>query len=343
MVDTKILADYRLSDRPRYFNGREEELMTIPDEIRDCVAFVGFNQKRTSEFVLTGTTFFVRMDVFGEQIPALYAITARHVVEDAHKNSIDGKIILKVNDCKDGTRQIATSYDHWFYHDSNEAIDVAILPLKNLDIDFGQKFFPVDRFAIGDNLTRSKIRLGEEVFLTGLFHGHSGSWRNLPIVRVGNIAAMVREPIQSKDFNDNEIRIYGYLVELRSIGGLSGSPVFAVLDEATPGSQYVSTMPVPLTDAAGYSYDGSRQIDPVSSIQRQYCLMGLLHGHYEVTSRIPYLHGGKVMRDEQINLGIGIVIPAADINDVLFNKAIESERAAMFRAHMAAKPTVKLD
>jgi len=139
------------------------------------------------------------------------------------------------------------------------------------------------------------------------------------------------------------VNIQGYLVELRSIGGLSGSPVFAVLDEAAPGSQNISTMPIQLTYASGHLSEGSAVVDPVSSIQRQYCLMGLLHGHYEITSPIPYLHGGKVMRDEQINLGIGIVIPAADIVGVLFNKTVEGDRAAMFKAHMAFKPSIKLD
>ena len=67
-----------------------------------------------------------------------------------------------------------------------------------------------------------KIRVGSPVGLTGLFVHHHGSSRNIPIVRSGNIAAMTDEPVSTR-----RGLMTAFLVEVRSIGGLSGSPVFA--------------------------------------------------------------------------------------------------------------------
>ena len=75
--------------------------------------------------------------------------------------------------------------------------------------------------VINDNA----IGVGDEVFLTGLFANHIGQQRNLPIIRVGNIALMPEEPVQHPSLGP----IDAYLIEARSIGGLSGSPVFVHL------------------------------------------------------------------------------------------------------------------
>jgi hypothetical protein len=354
-MDKKILADYRLSDNPKYFNGYESELMTIPDEIRDCVAFIGCNLKGTGEFVLGGTTFFVRMNVFDEIVPALYAITARHVIEDAREASIDQRIFLQVNDCKQGTRRISTSYSDWFLHPWDATADVAVFPMRNLDWDFDQKFFPYDRFAFGDTLMRAKIRLGEEIFMTGLFYFHAGAkqnastgdmmfgatTRNIPIVRVGNIATMMEQKIRSKGSNGDDIDVDGYLVETRSLGGISGSPVFAVLDEGSPSSQQLSWSAPPLSYASGDQAESNVRVDPVTSIKRQFCLMGLLHGHYDVPASPPYISYGKIKRD--LNLGVAIVVPASKIIEVLFHPTVEAERAKMFRERRESNSPVTLD
>jgi hypothetical protein len=69
-------------------------------------------------------------------------------------------------------------------------------------------------------IERYQIGLGDEVYVTGMFVSHFGEKKNLPIVRIGTIAAMPEEPLQTE---------YGmhdaFLIEVRSIDGLSGSPV----------------------------------------------------------------------------------------------------------------------
>jgi hypothetical protein len=55
----------------------------------------------------------------------------------------------------------------------------------------------------------------------------AGSTRNIPIVRTGVIAAM---PAIDEPFVRKGEEYHAYLAEMRSIGGLSGSPVFVFLD-----------------------------------------------------------------------------------------------------------------
>lgn len=76
-----------------------------------------------------------------------------------------------------------------------------------------------------DNDSDRNLELGDEVFFSGLFYPHSGTRRNIPIVRIGNVAALLEEPV----LNRNGVPMDLYLMESRSIGGLSGSPVFVDL------------------------------------------------------------------------------------------------------------------
>lgn len=65
------------------------------------------------------------------------------------------------------------------------------------------------------------VGIGDEIFITGLFANYTGEHRNVPILRVGNLAAYPQERVQVQG-----VEMDAYLIEARSIGGLSGSPVF---------------------------------------------------------------------------------------------------------------------
>ena len=80
---------------------------------------------------------------------------------------------------------------------------------------------PVGMFADEKVIKQRHIGVGDEVFITGLFTKVQETTKNIPIVRTGTVAMIPGEKIP---FGDNLIE--AYLVEARSIGGLSGSPVF---------------------------------------------------------------------------------------------------------------------
>lgn len=88
----------------------------------------------------------------------------------------------------------------------------------------------MDGFASDRFLQENQIGPGDELFLPGLFSPHKEESRNIPIIRTGTIAAMNEEPVPVELPGKIKVLMDAYLAECRSIGGLSGSPVFV-----TPG------------------------------------------------------------------------------------------------------------
>jgi hypothetical protein len=194
--------------------------MQVPDEVRKCVVFLGY--RKASSILLGGTGFLVLVPIAGTTLLGGYLVTAKHVIDDIKKAMpIDGKILLRLN-AKAGAVLQETDFSDWIEHPASTA-DVAILPI-GLKGDWDHGFIPIAIAVNADVIRERQISLGDEVFLTGLFIPHYGVNRNIPIIRVGNIACMPEEPVKTKDYG----LIDAYLIEARSVGGLSGSPVFVV-------------------------------------------------------------------------------------------------------------------
>ena len=66
--------------------------------------------------------------------------------------------------------------------------------------------------------------------MVGRLLNHQGRQRNIPTVRFGDISMMPWEPI----LNQRGLMQESFLVEMRSLSGYSGSPVFVTVDGYTP-------------------------------------------------------------------------------------------------------------
>jgi hypothetical protein len=301
----KILEDLRIGGNPRYYVGHPaERLMLIDDEIRKCVAFVGCTTP--DGFKLAGTMFFVGAILEAGKL-AVYAVTAKHVIVAADREASDKKIKLKVNARQGEPKIVDTKLGDWRFH-TDPYVDVAVLSFFDPDgLDF--LAFPSTSFATETVIQKESIGIGEEVFLVGLFSEHAGRKKNTPIVRVGNIAAMPEEQIETT-ISETIVNIDAYLVECKSIGGLSGSPVFVHLGVAR--------------NQAG------QLVIPASQRGTSY-LLGLMHGHWE----FPRPQSDSLKLDEtggdSVNVGIAIVIPAQKIIDVLARPELVEERNEMLR------------
>lgn len=228
--------------------------MLIPDDVRKCVAFLAY--KTADGLKLGGTCFFVGVRTQEKDVTHFgYAVTAKHVIEAIRDKSIDGKVYLRTNFLTSPPEPVPSELEDWRFHPSDSTVDVAALlavPPEGHD----HLLYPTSRFATDEILAREEIGVGEEVFLVGLFYEHLGKKRNIPIVRVGNIAAMPEEPVETRSLGP----IDAYLVEARSIGGLSGSPVFVHLGLVRPKSGRL------------------RFARPARGV---YYLLGLMHGHWD--------------------------------------------------------------
>lgn len=163
--------------------------------------------------------------------------------------------------------------------------------------------FPYSLCATDEKMKENEVGLGDEVFVTGLFKHHHGTRRNIPIVRVGNLACMTEEKVTTNHFGE----IDGYLIEARSIGGLSGSPVFLNLGSS--------------------SVIGGNMI--IGSGGPRFLLLGLIHGHYDVeASDVDQLidDSSATNQYDQINTGIAIVVPFTKIDSVI-SSYIDSHQA----------------
>jgi hypothetical protein len=71
---------------------------------------------------------------------------------------------------------------------------------------------------------------GDDAYLLGCFVGYEGKARNIVTVRSGMIAALPDEPIRNPK---GDIFQESFLIEMRSLNGYSGSPVFAAISDTT--------------------------------------------------------------------------------------------------------------
>jgi hypothetical protein len=221
----EILEDDRWGRTEYYIGIRGEPLLVNPG-IRTCVAFLG--RRHEGEEKIIATAFFLSLRCGSFHFP--YLVTAGHVIERTKSRdwSDDGIVYLYLNS-KSGTRfkTIRCETKHWYFHPTDRAVDVAVLPFKllpELDHTVVESEDPIEVLS---NPRRWRIDIGTDVFITGLFLRHKGKRRNIPILRTGTIAALPEEPVTLVGVDGEEREIKAYLVETHSVGGLSGSPVFA--------------------------------------------------------------------------------------------------------------------
>lgn len=287
-----IYCDRRIFGVEKWYAYEPEDyFMVVPAEVRKSVVFVGFRKADGSTYY-TGTAFLVakRMASIPDQAFP-FAVTARHVIDSIKAKGIN-VISLRLNR-KDGEAVwVDTAFEAWLCS-PDPLIDVACMSL-HLDVSWDHLYIPLESAATGEALAAKKVGPGDEVYITGLFSHHAGEKNNIPIVRTGNIAAMPQEKV-STSLGD----IDAYLVEARSIAGISGSPVFVNVGGFRNGV---------LT-------------------QSQLALLGLMHGHFDSPSILPDVEDatGKT----GINVGIGIVVPVEKILDVINHPIFKSAGEAL--------------
>lgn len=267
--------------------------MRIEDQFIKCVCFVGY-QLADKSFRMAGSAF-----LLSKSAEDAYLITARHVIDGIRNLGLD-KVWLRVN-IKDGSSQwIDSEANDWFTHPEDQSIDAAILHFK-----FSPTFdhLMLAGWGISDEKLKEKgVGIGDAVFITGLFRHHHGALRNIPIARHGNIACMNEEKVTTK-FG----KLDAYLIEVRSIGGLSGSPVFLNLG------------PAKTEDGRNYN---------------EIHLLGLIHGHFDLREdSLDTMVEDQISapRTVNVNTGIAVVVPYENISALIkIHKALDFAKSELF-------------
>lgn len=263
--------------------------MITPDWIRKCVVFLACRMAN-GEMRFLGSAFILGRPPEGfvsGTAPAigLRLVTAKHVLDYVRNRALT-HIFVRVNTKSGESVWVITEISDWKYHPCDQTVDVAMLPFGILP-DWDHLVVPTTSSFIPSIAVEHEVALGEEVFIVGLFRHHRGQKRNIPIVRIGNLAALDEEKVQTADSP-----IDAYLIEARSLGGLSGSPVFLNLGTVRQIKRQV------VGAGAG----------PIIF------LLGLIRGHYDTpASTIDSEANGSGLTPDRINTGIAIVVPVRKI------------------------------
>jgi hypothetical protein len=273
-------------------------LVQVPHELRKCVCFVGGQRGHLRG---VGAAFFVGDPLGLHDAAAVYVVTAKHCVQplDAKAEGPFDKTWLRVNLRHAGSMHLEIPPEKWTCH---ESADVAVLPLALNMHTFDYLYYPVRHGATAEFIKRHSVTPGEDVFITGLLISHPGKSRVLPIVRVGNIAAFPEDPITLLTGQDS-----AYLVEVRSLGGLSGSPAF------------VHLLPAHGEGAAHLGH----ATEPAGTTKRTY-LMGLVHGFFPTMENDP--DGIGEWAQEPLNTGISVVVPLERVLDIIDSPSFVDQR-----------------
>jgi hypothetical protein len=255
-----------------------------------------------------GTAFFVS-EIAGSGRP-FYVVTARHVIECIRDDSECLDVFIRVNEYRGTSTDFPIQYEDWIFHPST---DVAVRKFP-----FSTKF---DFWSIANvRGPRHGVFPGHDVFFIGMFNAVPGQIRVEPVVRFGKIALpSTTVPIK---IGQNDYNVPACLVESRSWGGESGSPVF-VYDDAQVK---------PNSDLGSAQVDSSSFIDIQSN--RHFAgmiepeLLGLLHGHFEIERPVMY-NRQETGTQVDVNTGIAVVIPALAIYETLMDQRLVTDRELM--------------
>ena len=165
---------------------------------------------------LGGSGFWVGM--VSEHIPEfwwLYAVSNQHVV---HRH---GASVIRANKKGGGIQIIDADPTEWTEHPDGH--DIAIFPVSKHFTGMDVAIVRPGMFVTKHDVNIELVGVGDEVYMIGRFISHEGKTRNTPSARFGNISMLPGEPIYVDDMTPPQ---ESFAVELRSMCGYSGSPVF---------------------------------------------------------------------------------------------------------------------
>lgn len=258
-----------------------------------------------------GTLFFVEHSVGPGAGVVRYAITCRHVLEEFKRHEFPKSLFVRINNADGFAEDTPITVDDWVL---GEDVDIAVarvtLPPQN-----PHWAYPVER---GQTFG---LFSGMNVFFIGMFSLVPGFVSVQAVVRTGTIARTISEvPLCFKENPQESTACVVHLVEMRSFGGESGSPVFF----------YDERLPVETPVAFNPGYGPGNQTRPA--------LLGVLHGQFEIDKSVT--RGQEEVGLAQLNSGIGIVVPLGAIIATLNTPSLVDDRNRIFEERKAQPASI---
>jgi hypothetical protein len=260
-----------------------EKMPRIPDGFLDAVVYLYPSEEDAKEGAgIGGSGFLAGVITENTRQPFwfLYVVTAKHVI-------LEGSLFVRMTTMEGEKYIYPTRDEDWVCHPDGDDVAVCVVSFDPKRFRFS--FIPINDFLRQEQIPPLDIGIGDEAFVVGRFINHEGKQRNSPTARTGIISQMPKEPIHIRGI-DQEC----FLVEARSFGGFSGSPVFwRVLPfsgtRKIPNWKHGQIGPLLLGIEVGYILDWSPVCDPAGR---------------------PIMHGAVPGQQVQINTGMMVVVPA---------------------------------
>jgi hypothetical protein len=243
-----------------------------------------------------GTVFFVSYpdSRLGSDRAFGYLVTAKHVLKD-YDGSFLKEIRIRLNLSAPVGQQLcefltgipvadAQGRLIWF-HDSDDAVDVAALPFFPDEKKYDFKQIPVSMFADESSLHTREVAEGDSLYFIGLMTQYYGEFKNYPVVRRGTLALMTDERIETPTGRQKS-----FIAELASWPGNSGSPVFLNL-----GGLRGNAM----------------------SVGSDLKFLGILSGSFLNRFKATVLNSEAIVAGNDFNTGISFIVPADRLKAVL--------------------------
>ncbi len=260
--------------------------------VRNGVVYVGMESN--GKFTPLGTGFLIARH-YDENHSFIFVVTAAHVIDMIPGDTVYVRMNRKAGDASSVPIK-GKAILGW------KENDVALIPF-----DIGADVYDYKALNLDDEVLAKVlagfdgVQLGDEVYAIGLYTSHHGLTKNIPVVRIGHIAMLPGEPVRGPGGYTP-----AYLVELRTIAGLSGSPV------------YMNPPPVRVKDKKLERLDGFH-----------FPLIGVLVGYHVVETKEDQVVVSKFQADpaeddpqdtdslDQRNTGFGVVIPIERVLEML--------------------------
>jgi hypothetical protein len=192
----------------------------IGEQAQKCVVFFGVPSHKTTGAIEYGGTGFL-VGVKQDDGVFTYLVTARHNADELDKWADTG-FTIRANLKGGGSVSIPVEKAQWARHPDDQ-VDLAATPFRlatNFDVAY---------FSLESIVPQTEVIPGDVVSVVGLFRLLAGSNKNVAVVHTGNVAAMPdpseRLPIRNTA-TGKRIDVQGYLIQVPSLSGLSGAPIF---------------------------------------------------------------------------------------------------------------------
>src|ERR1700681_2233394 len=143
--------------------------MRVPDNVRDCVFFIGriIDKGGSQERKLIGTAFAVGVPLVTSDQTCYYLVTVRHIADSL----LPGQWFIRYNTLDGTCEEMIVEKNDWRKHpdpQQAESVDAAVMPLI---LPEPARFtnIPGWMFATDVMIKRRQIGAGDEVFIVGLF------------------------------------------------------------------------------------------------------------------------------------------------------------------------------